>query len=123
MPTTCEFQIVLSGVPACTGDPKTCPPSYDYVLSLKDRNPGHLLELTLLHIRDTKRGMYYYNAQTKDFLGYMLDQGAGVRNLESGTLVLDWHGTTATVSLNASFANSIHIEASGTVPVKHLSAP
>ena len=122
-PTICELQKVAAGESACTGDPRACPPSYDYVLLLKDDEPTHLRSLTLSRIKNTKSGTYFFNAQTKDFVGQVLDQGRAVRNLENGTLTLAWQGDRVTFSLDASFSNSIRIQTSGTIPVKTVAAP
>jgi hypothetical protein len=123
IPKTCEFQMVLAGASGCGAeDPRGCPPSYDYQLLLEDGAAGHIRTLTLMHIKSTASGTYRLDGTSKEFSGAIIDAGSAVRNLQNGTLVLDWKGDTTSISFDTTFSNSIHVTASGVVPVKTIAA-
>jgi hypothetical protein len=117
-PTRCQFRIVHSGEgPAC--DPHgidPCLPNTDYRIVLEDSNTGHIHSVVLSQIRKLN-GTLNFSSETKDFVGDIIDQSNAGRSLQTGSLTLGWHETSVTITIDASFSNSIHIEASGTIPV------
>jgi hypothetical protein len=130
-PGRCVFEIITPGPPC--GPNTACPP--DYALSMKGGNRPHILEVSLINFKESKRRTYHFNpAQNlRDFNGYALDGNAIVRNLLKGEIALepivhkpDVSGNvvqTVKVLFDVSFANGINIRGSGEVPVKHVSAP
>ena len=127
-PRTCDFEIV-SGGPLCEGA-VGCKP--DYVISLRDESAGFntISSVTLFNFKEYKKGTYKFDVASgvADFKGYLLDKGAVVRNLLSGSVTLDPWDTTGQVgmvhvSFDVSFASNIHVQGSGVLEEKYINAP
>jgi hypothetical protein len=127
-PASCAFEII-SGGPTCGS--AACGPTYSLAFS-GDRRP-HLLQATLsFPTLKSERYRYHPTLDQEEFNGYVLDEGAVVRNLVDGEITLDLSTTTSNgastlsslkATFELSFASDIQLDGAGVIPVRYVAAP